>query len=113
MSRHVLQPRADRPDVAEAAIGWDRPLATFFFQAFAPQVDGEDHIIEWCGTEPGELPTPEAAIEALGPDQHRRLIQAGQALVQQRRAFRGLDLRLDIIAFAPGHLPRHIRGLIV
>jgi hypothetical protein len=62
MSRHVLQPRADRPDVAEATIGWDRPLATFFVQAFAPQVDGEDHIIEWCGTEPGELPTPEAAI---------------------------------------------------
>lgn len=56
--------------------------------------------------------TPEAAIEALGPGQHRRLIQAGQALIQQRRAFRGLDLRLDIIAFAPGHLPRHVRGLI-
>ena len=63
MSRHTLQPRADRPDVAEAAIGWDRPLATFFFQAFAPAGrDGEDRMLEWCGTAPGELPTAEAAI---------------------------------------------------
>ncbi|OAN65155.1 hypothetical protein [Sphingomonas sp. TDK1] len=63
MSRHTLQPRADRPDVAEAAIGWDRPLATFFFQAFATaDGDGEDRVLEWRGTAPGELPTPEAAI---------------------------------------------------
>lgn len=63
MSRHSLQPRADRPDVAEAAIGWDRPLATFFFQAFAAaDGDGEERVLEWCGTAPGELRTPEAAI---------------------------------------------------
>lgn len=84
MSRHVLQPRADRPDVAEATIGWDRPLASFFFQAFAPQVDGEDHIIEWCGTEPGELPTPEAAIAiasafAIVPDELAATLHADRA----------------------------------
>lgn len=84
MNRHVLQPRADRPDVAEATIGWDRPLATFFFQAFAPQVDGEDHIIEWCGTEPGELPTPEAAIAiasafAIVPDELAATLHADRA----------------------------------
>ena len=24
--------------------------------------DGDDRVLEWCGTAPGELPTPEAAI---------------------------------------------------
>lgn len=63
MSRHVLQPRTDCPNVAEAAIGWDRPLATFFFQAFGTQNGvGEDRVLEWCGTAPGELPSAEAAI---------------------------------------------------
>ena len=74
MSRHTLQPRADRPDVAEAAIGWDRPLATFFFQAFAiADGDGEDRVLEWRGTAPGELPTPEAAIAAMRALDHHRL----------------------------------------
>jgi len=56
--------------------------------------------------------TPEAALEALGPDQRRRLIRAGQDLIGKRRAFAGLDLRLDVVAFAPGRLPRHFRGLM-
>lgn len=56
--------------------------------------------------------TLEAAIEALGPDQRRRLSLAGQGLIQKRRGFEGFELRLDIIAFAPRRLPRHIRGVI-
>jgi len=56
--------------------------------------------------------TPEAALEALGPDQRRRLIRAGQDLISKRRAFADLDLRLDVVAFAPGRLPRHFRGLM-
>ena len=55
--------------------------------------------------------TPEAGLEALGPDQRQRLLQAGQALIQSRRAFAGLDLRLDLFAFSPGRLPRHFRHL--
>ena len=55
--------------------------------------------------------TREAALEALGPDQQQRLLIAGQALVRGRRSLCGLDLRLDVIAFAPGRRPRHFRGL--
>ena len=34
MSRHDLQPKADKPDVVRATIGWDRPLQTFFAQVW-------------------------------------------------------------------------------
>lgn len=54
----------------------------------------------------------DAALEALGPDQRRRLVAAGNDLIRKRRAFTDLDLRLDVVAFAPGRLPRHFRGLI-
>lgn len=53
----------------------------------------------------------EAALDALGPDQRRRLIAAGQDLIRKRRAFAAFELRLDVIAFAPGRPPRHYRGL--
>lgn len=57
--------------------------------------------------------TPEAALESLGPEQRDRLLRAGQALVQRRRSLAGFDLRLDLVAFSPGRLPRHFRDLIV
>ncbi len=57
--------------------------------------------------------SPEAALESLLPDQRARLVKAGRTLVARRRGLQGLDLRLDLFAFAPGHWPRHFRGLIV
>jgi putative endonuclease len=57
--------------------------------------------------------TPEAALDSLAADQRERLLRAGQGLIQKRRSLAGLDLRLDVIAFSPGRLPRHFRGLIV
>lgn len=54
-----------------------------------------------------------AALEALGPRQRRRLLAAAQALAARRPALAGLDVRLDLFAFAPGCLPRHFPGLIV
>ena len=57
--------------------------------------------------------TPEAALESLAPDQRARLLRAGQALLQKRRGLAGFELRLDLVAFSPGRLPRHFRGLIV
>lgn len=57
--------------------------------------------------------TPEAALDSLGPDQRARLLKAGQALLQKRRSLQGFELRLDLVAFSPGHLPRHFRALIV
>lgn len=57
--------------------------------------------------------TPEAALDSLAPDQRVRLLRAGQALVQKRKSLSGFGLRLDLVAFSPGRLPRHFRDLIV
>jgi hypothetical protein len=66
MSRHVLPGK----DVASSvAIGWDRPLGTFFVQVMQPhpRIDGEEWAFIWKGTAPGELPTAAAAIEIAAP----------------------------------------------
>lgn len=69
MSRYELKPKADQPDVIKAVVGWDRPLQTFFAQVFtrteAEPEEGEATI--WLGTEPGELPSPEAALTVVSP----------------------------------------------
>lgn len=69
MSRYELKPRGGQPDIIQAVIGWDRPLQTFFAQVFtrteAEPEEGEATI--WLGTEPGELPTPDAAIAVVAP----------------------------------------------
>ena len=49
-----------------------------------------------------------AALEAVSADQAARLIRAGEALAARRLAGRGLAVRLDLVAFAPGRIPRHI-----
>ena len=65
MSRHRL---AARPETGatHAIIGWDRPLATYFVQVLG-NVDDEEQIILWQGTDYGEIPTPAAAIALLAP----------------------------------------------
>lgn len=69
MSRYELKSRDGLPDIIQAVVGWDRPLQTFFAQVFtrteAEPEEGEATI--WLGTEPGELPTPEAAITVVAP----------------------------------------------
>jgi putative endonuclease len=52
--------------------------------------------------------TLEAALEAVSPDQRERLRRAGRSLAARRPALRGLSLRLDLFALAPGRLPRHV-----
>lgn len=66
MSRHTF---AGKNGASEVAIGWDRPLATFFVQVLAPHpvLEGEDATILWKGTDFGELPTAASAIR-LGQD---------------------------------------------
>lgn len=51
--------------------------------------------------------TLDAALAAVTPDQQARLRRAGLALAARPQGD-GLCLRLDLIAFAPGRLPRHI-----
>jgi hypothetical protein len=46
-------------------VGWDRPLGTFFAQAVAIDEEGEEEVIVWEGSYPGELPTPRSAIAVI------------------------------------------------
>jgi putative endonuclease len=49
-----------------------------------------------------------AALETVTPDQRERLRRAGLALAAGRPRLSGASVRLDLIALAPGKLPRHI-----
>jgi len=53
----------------------------------------------------------EAAILSLAPEQQGRLAAAGQAVARGRPSLQGLDLRIDMVALAPGRFPRHLRGV--
>lgn len=57
-------------------------------------------------------PTIEDALLALGPAQKQRLLSAGRSLIASRPALRQLNLRLDLIALAPGRFPRHVSNLL-
>jgi len=48
------------------------------------------------------------ALETVSFDQRDRLRRAGAALAARRRGLQGAAVRLDLIALAPGRLPRHI-----
>lgn len=50
----------------------------------------------------------EAALEAVTPDQRDRLRRAGRSVAASRPALAGVGVRLDLLALAPGRLPRHI-----
>jgi putative endonuclease len=50
----------------------------------------------------------EAALEAVRPDQRERLRRAAAAVAAGRPALKNATIRLDLIALAPGRLPRHI-----
>jgi len=47
------------------------------------------------------------ALEAVGQDQRERLRRAGRTLAARRPALKDAAVRLDLIALAPGKLPRH------
>ena len=66
MSRYELKPRAGN-GVGKVAVGWDRPLQTFFAQVFTPtnEEPEEGEATIWVGTEPGELPSPESALRVV------------------------------------------------
>jgi len=48
------------------------------------------------------------ALEAVGHDQRQRLRRAGAAIAARRASLQGATVRLDLVALAPGGLPRHI-----
>ncbi|MDP3661161.1 YraN family protein [Phenylobacterium sp.] len=49
------------------------------------------------------------ALEAVTFEQRERLRRAGRSLAARRRGLQGAAVRLDLIALAPGKLPRHSR----
>lgn len=55
--------------------------------------------------------TMDAALNALTHDQHQRLLASGRAVLHGRPSLAGLELRIDIVALAPGRVPRHVRGI--
>jgi putative endonuclease len=50
----------------------------------------------------------EAALEAVSPRQRERLRRAIRALASRRPGRENAVFRLDLLALAPGRLPRHI-----
>ena len=56
-------------------------------------------------------PTLDEAARAVGAEQRRRLAEAGRAIQARTPAYAALSVRLDMVALAPGRLPRHIAGL--
>jgi putative endonuclease len=54
--------------------------------------------------------TLQAALEAVTPAQVLRLRRAGEALASRRSDRLRLNVRLDLVALAPGSWPRHIPG---
>jgi putative endonuclease len=49
-----------------------------------------------------------AALETVTFDQRERLRRAGANLAARRPSLQGASVRLDLMALAPGKLPRHI-----
>lgn len=56
-------------------------------------------------------PTMELALAAVSPLQAERLRRAGADFAARRRDLSSLAVRLDMVALAPGRLPRHISNL--
>jgi putative endonuclease len=52
--------------------------------------------------------TLEEALEAVTPRQRDRLRRAALSLAARRPSLRSLGVRIDLVAFAKGRLPRHI-----
>lgn len=48
------------------------------------------------------------ALETVSADQRQRLRRAGAAIAARRRGLQAAAVRLDLLALAPGKLPRHI-----
>ena len=56
-------------------------------------------------------PSIDQALTAVTPEQYDRLLSAGRKLLHGRPSLAGHQLRIDIVALAPGRFPRHLRGV--
>ncbi len=53
-------------------------------------------------------PTLAAALSALAPGQQLRITRAAEHFLARRQPPPDRSFRFDVIALAPGHLPRHV-----
>ncbi|CAN5222896.1 hypothetical protein BH10PSE2_BH10PSE2_12880 [soil metagenome] len=51
------------------------------------------------------------ALAAVGPEQYQRLLAAGRSVLHGRPSLAGHDLRIDMVALAPGRFPRHVSAI--
>lgn len=98
MSRHDLKPKPDQPHVIKAAVGWDRPLQTYFAQVFFVTDDEpeEDEALIWFGTTPGELLSAEAAIAIVEPHAVVPAALANQLDMEMRNAVGAKDGKCQV-----------------
>ena len=68
MSRHDVRPLPGSVVVTRGAVGWDRPLQTFFAQLFSIEDEGEERPHVWIGTYPHELNSAAAALAVVDGD---------------------------------------------
>lgn len=61
-----------------------------------------------AGVEVKTRTTLEGALAAVGADQRQRLRRALRFVAGKRRGLTNATIRLDLMALAPGRLPRHI-----
>ena len=100
-----------RGEVLAALLLMARGYRILGFRRAAPQ--GEIDILALKGgvlavVEVKRRTTLENALEAVQAEQRERLRRSAMALVAARPVLKGATIRLDLIALAPGRLPRHI-----
>lgn len=55
--------------------------------------------------------TLDQALAAVTTDQHQRLLAAGRSVLHGRPSLAGHELRIDMVALAPGRFPRHVSAI--
>ena len=68
MSRYELQRRDRASRTTRGAVGWDRPLQTFFAQLFSINEEGKEEAHICLGISPHELDTGAAAIAVVSAE---------------------------------------------
>jgi putative endonuclease len=100
-----------RGEVLAALLLMVRGYRILGFRLAAPQ--GEIDILALKGgvlavVEVKRRSTLETALEAVHAEQRERLRRSAMAIAAGRPALKAATIRLDLVALAPGRLPRHI-----
>lgn len=108
---HAARRSGRRGEVLAALLLMARGYRILGFRLAAPQ--GEIDILALKGgvlavVEVKRRSTLETALEAVHAEQRERLRRSAMAIAAGRPALKAATIRLDLVALAPGRLPRHI-----